>query len=91
MSEITEQILFSGRVQGVGFRQTTNRIAAGLPVRGFVRNLPDRRVEVIVTGTALSIQRLIAGLREYFHSGITDIDRQAIDAPEDFQRFEVRS
>ena len=90
MSEHTEQILFSGRVQGVGFRQTTNRIASGLPVRGFVRNLPDRRVEVIVTGSAASIQRLIAGLQDYFGSGITDIDRQIIDAPEEFQNFEVR-
>lgn len=90
MSEITEQILFSGQVQGVGFRYTTARIASGLPVRGFVRNLPDRRVEVIVTGSAVSIQRLIARLREYFGSGITDMDRQIIDAPEDFQEFEVR-
>ena len=90
MSEITEQILFSGRVQGVGFRHTTNRIASGLPVRGFVRNLHDRRVEVIVTGSAESIQRLIAALREYFGSGITDIDRQIIDAPENFEGFEVR-
>ena len=90
MSEITEQILFSGRVQGVGFRYTTQRIATGLPLRGFVRNLPDRRVEVIVTGSASSIQRLVAGLREYFGTGITDIDRQIMEAPEDFQNFEVR-
>ena len=90
MSEITEQIMFSGRVQGVGFRLTTNRIASGLPVSGFVRNLPDRRVEVIVTGSAESIQRLIAALREYFVSGITDIDRQIIEAPENFEGFEVR-
>lgn len=90
MSEITEQLLFSGHVQGVGFRQTTKRIASGLPVRGFVRNLPDRRVEVIVTGSAISIQRLVAGIREYFGSGITDIDRQIIDAEEDFQDFEAR-
>ncbi len=32
MSEITEQILFSGRVQGVGFRYTTNHIAPSLLV-----------------------------------------------------------
>ena len=90
MSEITEQILFSGRVQGVGFRYTTQRIATGLPLRGFVRNLPDRRVEVIVTGSAASIQRLIAGLREYFGTGITDMDRHIMEAPEIFEGFEVR-
>ena len=41
---MTEQILFSGHVQGVGFRWTTERIASQLPLRGFVRNLPDGRV-----------------------------------------------
>jgi len=90
MPEITEQILFSGRVQGVGFRYTTERIASALPVRGFVRNLYDRRVEVIVTGSPISIQQLIDGLLERFGSGITGTDRQIIDAPEDFQDFEVR-
>jgi len=90
MPEITEQILFSGRVQGVGFRYTTERVASALPVRGFVRNLYDRRVEVIVTGSPISIQQLIDGLLERFGSGITGIDRQIIDAPEDFQDFEVR-
>ncbi len=90
MSEITEQVFFSGRVQGVGFRQTTERIASGLPLRGFVRNLPDRRVELIATGPAPVIQRLIVGLRDYFGTGITGIDRQIIAAPEDFENFEVR-
>ncbi len=90
MPEITEQILFSGRVQGVGFRYTAEHIASTLPVRGFVRNLNDRRVEVFVTGSPISIQQLIDGLQEYFGSGITRIDRQIIDAPEDFQEFEVR-
>ena len=45
---MTEQILFTGHVQGVGFRWTTERIASQLPLRGFVRNLPDGRVEVVV-------------------------------------------
>jgi acylphosphatase len=90
MPEITEQILFSGRVQGVGFRWTTERIVSSLPVCGFVRNLPDRRVEVVVTGSAVSIQQLIDGLQKHFGSGITGLNRQIIDAPEDFQNFEIR-
>jgi acylphosphatase len=43
---IARQILFSGRVQGVGFRYTTKRIAGGFDVTGWVKNLPDGRVEM---------------------------------------------
>ena len=37
------QILYSGRVQGVGFRYQTKQLAAGYEVIGLVRNLPDGR------------------------------------------------
>lgn len=90
MSEITEQILFSGNVQGVGFRWTTARIASGLPLRGFVRNLPDRRVEIIVVGTTDCIQQLIDVLRERFGSGITDVQRTTLAASNDFVGFDIR-
>lgn len=41
-----KQILYSGRVQGVGFRYSTKQIASGYDVTGTVRNLPDGRVEL---------------------------------------------
>jgi acylphosphatase len=41
-----KQILYSGRVQGVGFRYSTKQIASGYDVTGSVRNLPDGRVEL---------------------------------------------
>jgi len=40
------QIFYSGYVQGVGFRYTVRRIASGYEVTGWVKNLPDGRVEV---------------------------------------------
>ena len=42
------QVFYSGRVQGVGFRFTTKRIATGFDVTGWVKNLPDGRVEMQV-------------------------------------------
>ena len=47
------RIIFHGRVQGVGFRYTTHRIARGFPVTGFVRNLTDGTVELVACGTPL--------------------------------------
>ena len=87
---MTEQILFSGQVQAVGFRWTTERIASKLPVRGFVRNLPDGRVEAVVAGSAASIQQLIDKLQERFGSGITDVKRHKFEGANEFTGFTIR-
>lgn len=42
-----KKILYSGRVQGVGFRYSTKQIASGFEVTGSVKNLPDGRVELL--------------------------------------------
>ena len=55
---VRQRITYSGRVQGVGFRYTTQRLARGVAVTGFVRNLPNGNVELVVEGTAAEIQRL---------------------------------
>ena len=44
------QILYSGSVQGVGFRYTVKNTAHGFDVTGTVRNLPDGRVELFAEG-----------------------------------------
>ena len=44
------RFLVSGIVQGVGYRFFTARAARSLGIRGFVRNLPDGRVEVVAAG-----------------------------------------
>ncbi len=45
---IARQALYSGHVQGVGFRASVKRIATGFDVTGSVKNLADGRVELIV-------------------------------------------
>lgn len=47
---ISLQVFYEGHVQGVGFRFTVRHIAKGFDVTGWVRNLPDRRVELQVMG-----------------------------------------
>lgn len=49
-------IHFSGRVQGVGFRYTTTSIAKNHSVCGYVQNLPDGRVLLVVEGQADQVQ-----------------------------------
>ena len=44
-------VLYSGKVQGVGFRYTTKTVATGFEVTGSIRNLPDGRVELVAEGS----------------------------------------
>ncbi|UCC57353.1 MAG: acylphosphatase [Gammaproteobacteria bacterium] len=48
----------SGRVQGVFFRASTTEQAHLLGIRGYARNLPDGRVEVLACGTDAAVQQL---------------------------------
>ncbi|MES2707110.1 MAG: acylphosphatase [Verrucomicrobiota bacterium] len=41
------QVFYTGRVQGVGFRYTAKQVASGYEVSGWVKNLPDGRVELL--------------------------------------------
>ena len=54
----------SGRVQGVGFRYSTCAQADALELDGWVRNLPDGRVEVVAEGSRDVVERLIAWSRQ---------------------------
>jgi acylphosphatase len=64
MSEmIRRRVLIAGRVQGVGYRAACARVAAGLGVRGYVRNLDDGRVEVAVAGPVDAVEQLIEWCR----------------------------
>ena len=58
------QALFSGRVQGVGFRCTACRIATALDLTGYVRNRPDGDVELVAEGAEQKLAGLLDGIRD---------------------------
>jgi acylphosphatase len=57
------RVLVSGRVQGVFFRDSCRRVAEEHGVAGWVRNLPDGRVEAHVEGEAEALTRIERALR----------------------------
>ena len=58
------QIFFEGRVQGVGFRYCVRQLACGFEVSGWVRNLPDGRVELQACGDAGELEHFVEAIRE---------------------------
>ena len=56
---IRKVVIFSGRVQGVGFRATTANLAKRFDVAGYVQNLPDGKVRLDVQGREDQVQGLI--------------------------------
>ena len=82
---------YSGHVQGVGFRYTTSAIARGYAVTGFVRNLPDRRVELVVEGEPKEIQAFLGEVREQFANQIRDERSDDGPATGEFSDFDIHS
>ncbi len=52
MAKVCKKVIYSGRVQGVGFRYTARQTAAGFDVAGYVRNLSSGDVELVSEGEA---------------------------------------
>jgi acylphosphatase len=67
---ISARIYFSGMVQGVGFRYTVRRYASNLNLNGWVRNLSDGRVEVLIEGEKEKIENLIENIDKQFEGYI---------------------
>ena len=88
--EIRAHIFVSGRVQGVFFRDHTQRWAASLGLSGWVRNLDDGRVEAVVEGERSKIEDLIAKLKHGPPmSDVTNIETNWEDSKEEFVGFRI--
>ena len=85
------QVLYTGRVQGVGFRYTAREVACGYEVTGFVRNLPDGRVELVAEGDEEEVEAFLQGIRDsQLGSHIRGEDAHRTAATGEFNRFEIR-
>lgn len=80
-----------GEVQGVFFRSTTYQWGNSLGLKGFVRNLPDGRVEVVAEGPEAKLKELLENLQAGPPSAhVEKVDAQWEEARSEFSSFEVR-
>jgi acylphosphatase len=86
---VCKRVLYSGRVQGVGFRYTTRRLAQGYDVAGYVRNLPDGTVELVAEGEAGEVERFLDAVAQRMGDSIQDQTVQD-ETPGGFEDFVIR-
>lgn len=84
------EAFFSGHVQGVGFRFTTRHIAQQFVVTGFVRNLPDGRVEVIAEGSEEQLNGFFGEIKSRMEDYIGSTEIKTSDPTDEFELFDVR-
>jgi len=83
-------VFASGRVQGVFFRQETARRAASRGVAGWVRNLPDGRVEAVFEGPRPAVESMVEWFHEGPRSAVVDSVDVEWEAPAGERGFRVR-
>ncbi len=87
---VRAHVLISGRVQGVGYRYATVDTASQLGLTGWVRNLPDDRVEAVFEGARVVVEEMV----RWCHAGppaavVKDVVVE-YEQPEGLRGFEVR-
>ena len=80
-----------GRVQGVGFRYSTRKIATELGVTGWVRNQADGSVQVWAQGATDSVDQLMTFLRRGpSGASVTSVEANETDPDSGLSHFEIR-
>ena len=89
MPQPAKHIIFTGYVQGVGFRFTALRIARRHSLVGYVKNIPDSSVEMLIQGPQNNIQACIRDISETFEGCITQTKTKDIKSTVTYTAFDI--
>ncbi|WP_322998263.1 acylphosphatase [Castellaniella sp.] len=85
----TLSVFIQGKVQGVGFRAAAVRQAHGLKLGGWVRNLPDGRVEALLQGPHGAVDRMLSWLLQGPPAArVTGVQHEEVRTERHYDRFE---
>jgi acylphosphatase len=86
---ICKRVVYQGRVQGVGFRYTAQRLAEGFPVAGSVRNLSNGNVELVAEGSPEAVEAFLESVTRRMGDYITN-SSVSDETPSGLQGFRIR-
>jgi len=90
MEKVRRHIVFTGRVQGVGFRYRATYAARGLGVTGWVKNNWDGSVEMEAQGTEVQIHQMLTMLNKDSYIRIDGMDTKELPLEEHEKGFHVK-
>ena len=82
-------LYYSGKVQGIGFRYTVQDIASFLKIYGWVRNLNDGRVEVLIEAEENTLSSFLEQINQHFSRYIKEVNTVWQPASGEFRDFQV--
>ena len=89
MNQTAKHIIFTGQVQGIGFRFTALDIANRYRLTGMVRNLPDGTVEMIAQGPSDDVADCIRDIKEAFEGYIRETKTEEIPPDPKYTDFKI--
>jgi acylphosphatase len=84
------EIVFSGRVQGVGFRYRVHQISAEWPVTGFVQNMEDGTVRLVAEGMPQDLASFLSSIEDKLSDFIRKIVKNDYPSRGEFTSFGIR-
>ncbi len=88
--KIRAHVFVSGTVQGVGYRFSTLDVANHLGISGWVRNLPDGRVEAVFEGTRNVVEQMIRWCHDGPPTAVVKDVAVEYEEPEGLQEFQTK-
>lgn len=83
-------VFYTGSVQGVGFRLTTQDVANKVGINGWVKNLPNGQVEIVAEAEEDKLKSFLEQMNQTFTNYIQSVDVQWLEATDKFITFGVR-
>jgi acylphosphatase len=82
-------VVYTGKVQGVGFRATTAEMARDHPVTGWVKNLADGRVQLLVEGSEEAVDKFLKAVRVRWKENIEKEEIKKQEVSGKYKSFDV--
>ncbi len=84
------QVIYSGRVQGVGFRYNVDNIAKVMNIFGWIKNLEDGRVILVAEAEKDMLEKFLDQINNFFSDYINGSKVEWFDSIDHFNNFEVK-